>query len=138
MSEWSGEIYGGSTGFVSGQADKPNRVVFITLLDCSIGTTELKASSYFTSNYIYMPLDQFNGAIPNKRKCGTTSFTFAQLKKLFPYHTVWFPQIINSFFFILIGFSFLTHVNLICKMSISGSGQDIGGLNAHKQKSRLK
>ena len=73
----AGEIYGGPTGFVSGQQDKPNRVVFITLLDCSIGTIELKASSYFTSNYIYMPLDQFNGAIADKRKCGTMSFSLA-------------------------------------------------------------
>ena len=79
MSEWPGEIYDGPTGFVSGQADKPNRVVFMTLLDCSIGTIQLKGSSYFTSNYIYMPLDQFNGAIPNKKKCGTTCFSFALL-----------------------------------------------------------
>ena len=90
MSELPGEIYDGPTGFVSGQADKPNRVVFITLLDCSIGTIyivqlELKASSYFTSNYIYMPLDQFNGAIPNKRKSGTKCFPFALLKKFSPH-----------------------------------------------------
>ena len=66
-------------GFVTQNA------TFITLLDCSTGTIELKGSSYFTSNYIYMSLDQFNGAIPNKRKCGTTCFSFALFKKFSPH-----------------------------------------------------